>query len=64
MLGMLHPMSKRTLATSLWFLTGWTLGLILAFAAGLPSLLGPVLAVLLAAVVYQDPTGRLWHRVP
>jgi hypothetical protein len=55
-------MSKRTLATSLWFLTGWTLGLIVAFAAGLPSLLGPVLAVLLAAVVYRDPSGRLWPR--
>jgi uncharacterized membrane protein YoaK (UPF0700 family) len=54
-------MSKRNLATTLWFLVGWTLGLFLAFAAGLPSLLGPALAVVLAAVVYRDPSGRLWH---
>ena len=59
---MLRPMSKRNLATSLWFLTGWTLGLIAAFAAGLPSLLGPVFAVLLAAIVRWDPSGRLWTR--
>lgn len=59
---MLRPMSKRNLATSLWFLMGWTLGLIVAFAAGLPSLLGPVLAVLLAAIVRWDPSGRLWPR--
>jgi uncharacterized membrane protein YoaK (UPF0700 family) len=58
---MLRFMSKRNLATTLWFLVGWTLGLFLAFATGLPALLGPVLAVVFAAVVYRDPSGRLWH---
>jgi hypothetical protein len=54
-------MSKRNLATSLWFLMGWTFGLILASIAGIPSLAAPVLGVALAVVVYRDPSGRLWH---
>lgn len=54
-------MNKRTLATVLWAMAGWTLGLMLAWVVGLPSLFGPALALLFAAIVWWDPTGRLWH---
>lgn len=54
-------MSKRNLATTLWFLMGWTLGLVLASTAGIPSLAAPVLGVALAAIVRWDPSGRIWH---
>lgn len=54
-------MNKRILATVLWSLAGWSLGLMLAWLTGLPSLVGPVFAVVLAAIVWWDPTGRLWH---
>jgi hypothetical protein len=53
-------MKKRHLAAFLWFMGGWTLGSTLAFFAGLPWALGPALAVLLALVVWWDPTGLLW----
>ena len=53
-------MKKRNLAAFLWFFGGWTLGSALAFFAGLPWVLGPTLALLLAAVVWWDPTGLLW----
>lgn len=56
-----RTMNKRTLATVLWAMAGWTLGLMVAWLAGLPSLLGPAFAGLFAAIVWWDPTGRLWH---
>jgi len=56
-------MSKRNLATSLWFLMGWTLGLMLVATAGLPSFVAPALGVLFAAIVRWDPSGRIWHDV-
>jgi hypothetical protein len=55
-------MSKRNLAAFLWFLMGWTLGSMLGFFLDLPSGLNLVLAVLVAAAVWFDPTGRLWAR--
>jgi hypothetical protein len=59
-----HPpgMSKRTVATSLWFLTGWALGSMLSAMAGWPSLVGPVLAIVLAGVVWWDPRHVIWFR--
>jgi hypothetical protein len=53
-------MKKRNLVAFLWFFGGWTLGSALAFFAGLPWVLGPTLAVFLAAVVWWDPAGLLW----
>jgi hypothetical protein len=53
-------MNKRNVATLLWFLSGWSLALMLAAFAGLPAIYAPVMATLLAAVVRWDPTGRLW----
>jgi hypothetical protein len=57
-------MNKRNVATVLWFLAGWSLALMLATFAGLPSILAPVLAIGLAALVRWDPTGRIWGRRP
>ena len=53
-------MKKRNLAAFLWFFSGWTLGSIVAFFAGLPWVLGPMLAVLLATGVWWDPAGLFW----
>jgi hypothetical protein len=57
-------MNKRNVATVLWFLAGWSLALMLATFAGLPSILAPVLAAGLAALIRWDPTGRIWGRRP
>lgn len=53
-------MSKRNLATSLWFMVGWTVGAVIAFVAGLPSALALIVGVGFAAIVRWDPTGHLW----
>ena len=55
-------MTKRNLATVLWFVTGWTLGALLAAFLGLPSILALALALSFAAIVRWDPTGVLWTR--
>jgi hypothetical protein len=57
-------MNKRNVATVLWFLTGWSLALMLAAFAGLPSIFAPLLATGLAAFVRWDPTGRIWGQRP
>lgn len=53
-------MKKRNLVTILWFVTGWTLGSLLAAFTGLPSILGLALGLSFAAIVRWDPTGLLW----
>jgi hypothetical protein len=55
-------MKKRALAAVLWLYAGWCLGAALAFATGVPSILGPVLAV--AGVVFfaGDPLHLIWGR--
>jgi hypothetical protein len=57
-------MSKRNVATFLWFIAGWTVGALATFFLGLPSGLNVVLAVTAAAVVWWDPTHRLWPIEP
>ena len=53
---------KRTVAAFLWFLVGWYLGSAAAWAFGLGSLVAPVVAVGLAALVFVDPFGKIWAR--
>jgi hypothetical protein len=53
-------MNKRNLATFLWFIAAWTVGAAATFFLGLPSGLNFVLAITIAAVVWWDPTHRLW----
>ena len=55
-------MSKRILATFLWFTVGWTFGAIATFFLGLPEGLNIASAVVLGAVVWWDPSHRLWIR--
>ena len=55
-------MSKRNLATVLWFLAGWSGGGLLVGIMGLPSLLAFVPGLLMAGLVRWDPTGTLWTR--
>lgn len=55
-------MSKRTLAISLWFMSGWVLGASVAVVSGTSGLLAPALALAAAALVAWDPAGRLWSR--
>lgn len=57
-------MNKRNVATLLWFLMGWSLALVLAAFAGLPSILAPVLAIGLGALVRWDPNHLLWPSAP
>jgi hypothetical protein len=52
--------TKRIAAASLWFVTGWMLGAMAAFALSLPTILAPSLAVLSAILVVADPARVLW----
>lgn len=53
-------MNKRNLATVLWFLMGWTMGSVLAFAIGVPMLVGGVTLALASAAFMRTAGRRLW----
>ena len=54
-------MTKRNVATVLWFFTGWVVGSALAIMVGLPTLLGGVLLAFgFAAFIRVGPGRRLW----
>ena len=57
-----HGMSKRNLATALWFLAGWSGGGLLVGIFGLPSVLAFVPGIVMAGLVRWDPAGLLWAR--
>jgi hypothetical protein len=55
-------MSKRNLATVLWFLAGWVgAGGVFALS-GMPSDLGIVVGVVVAGLVRWDPAGWIWAK--
>jgi hypothetical protein len=53
---------KRIAVTALWLYAFWTLGSAVAFFAGLPDLLGPVLGVAAGLIVGIDPRRLIWSR--
>ena len=55
-------MTKRNIATVLWFVAGWWGGSLAAGLMGLPMILAYVPGILLAGLVRWDPTGALWSR--
>lgn len=55
-------MSRRSLATILWFLSGWTFGSMLTFTFGLSGGLDLVFSVFAGGLIWADPTGLLWRR--
>jgi len=55
-------MRARIVAVPLWFLTGWFVGAILAFALGISPILAPVAAVATAALFAGDPRHVIWRR--
>jgi hypothetical protein len=55
-------MKKRLLATVLWFYATWYGWSILADMVGLPALLGPVVALAVAAVIGLDTMHRIWTK--
>ena len=56
------PMSKRNLATILWFLAGWVAAGGVFAMSGLPADLGAVVGAVLAGLVRWDPAGWIWTR--
>lgn len=55
-------MSKRNLATVLWFFAGWV-GAGGVFAVlGMPSDLGIAVGAVVAGLVWWDPAGWMWAR--
>ena len=56
--------TKRIAAASLWFVAGWMLGAMAAFALNLPTALAPALGVLSAILIVADPAGLLWQLRP
>ena len=53
-------MSKRNVATVLWFAMGWTVGSILAIVLGLPSILGILMGIPFAWVIRNGPARQVW----
>jgi peptidoglycan biosynthesis protein MviN/MurJ (putative lipid II flippase) len=53
-------MSKRNVATVLWFAMGWTVGSILAIAVGLPSILGIFMGIPFAWLIRTGPLRQVW----
>jgi len=55
-------MTKRNIATALWFVAGWWGGSLAAGLMGLPMILAVLPGIILGAVVWWDPAGALWSR--
>jgi hypothetical protein len=55
-------MTKRVIATLLWFYAGWYAGAMVAELFGISPALGPILAVAMAAIIGGDPRGIIWGR--
>jgi len=55
-------MVKRALGTLLWFLAGWMGGGLIVSLVGLPTPLGLLPGILIAALVAWDPRGAIWSR--
>jgi len=53
-------MTKRILATVLWFYTGWYGGAILADLLAISPMLGPIIGAAAAALIAGDPRRIIW----
>ncbi len=55
-------MTKRVVATVLWFYAGWYAGAMIAALFGISPALGPIFAVAAAGIIGGDPRGIIWGR--
>jgi len=55
-------MTKRVIATVLWFYAGWYAGAMTAELFGISVALGPIFGVAAAAIIGLDPRHLIWHR--
>ena len=55
-------MTKRVVATLLWFYAGWYAGAMIAELFGISAALGPIFGVAAAGIVGGDPRGVIWGR--
>jgi hypothetical protein len=53
-------MTKRLLATVLWFYAGWYGGALLADFLGISAVLGPIVGAAAAALIAGDPRRIIW----
>ncbi len=53
-------MTKRLLATALWFYTGWYAGALLADFLAISPMLGPIVGAAAAALIAGDPRRIIW----
>jgi hypothetical protein len=53
-------MTKRIAAAGLWFLVGWFVGDVFAYALGLPEVLAVVLGTAAAVIFAGDPFRVIW----
>jgi len=53
-------MSRRAVAALLWFAAVWFGYEVLWSVTGVPRLIGPVVAFVVAALVTIDPAGAFW----
>jgi hypothetical protein len=55
-------MTKRILAATLWFYTGWYAGAMVAELFGISPVLGPLLGATAAMLIAGDPRRIIWRR--
>jgi len=55
-------LTRRIIATLLWFYSGLLVGSMAVVVLSLPSVLAPAVAVVAAAFVALDPTKPFWTR--
>jgi hypothetical protein len=53
-------MTKRILATLLWFYAGWYAGALIADFLGVTPMLGPIVGAAAAALIAGDPRRIIW----
>ena len=54
-------MTKRILATVLWFYTGWYAGALIADFLTVSPMLGPIIGAAAAALIAGDPRRIIWN---
>ena len=52
---------KRNVGAVLWLLAAWTVVGTIASFEGWPGLLGPAAGLVVGALVWSDPGGRIWQ---
>jgi hypothetical protein len=60
----LRRMAKRVITSVLWLFAAWYAWNVLAWAVGLPTIVGPLIGLAVGLFVGLDPLHAIWRRRP